>query len=177
MIHMLLAEAATEAESPLAALGVDMKSLIFQLITFTLVFLLLKKFAFKPITKMLTKRRKVIEDGIKLGEKMEKEEARLNERAEEVIRDARNEADVIVANAQKEAREIVREAEKDAKTKIDNMMKDAQAQIEEDSEQAKRALEGDLTNLVSEATEAVVEEKVTSSKDEAIVKNVLKGRK
>ncbi len=177
MIYIIFAESTAEASSPLAALGVDMKSLIFQLITFTLVFLILKKFAFKPITKMLAKRHQVIEDGIKLGEKMEKEQARLNEKAEDVIRDARAEADVIVENAQKEAREILRKAEKDAKTKIDGMMKDAQTQIEEDSEHAKRALEGDLTNLVSEATEAVVEEKVTSAKDQEIVKNVLKGRK
>jgi F-type H+-transporting ATPase subunit b len=173
----LFAEAATDSGSPLAALGVDGKSLIFQLITFVLVFLILKKFAFKPITKMLLERRKVISDGIILGEQMEREKAKLDEKQAAVLREARVEADKIVAIAHKESREVIREAEKTAKSKADAIIAEADEHIKEDAEQARRRLEKDIIGLVSEATEAVVHEKVDAKKDAEIVDKALKGRR
>jgi len=180
MLYTLLAaEAAEHADSgsPLAALGVDGKSLLFQLITFVLVFLILKKFAFKPITKMLAERRKVIADGILLGEQMEKEKANLDAKSETVIRDARHEADKIIAIAHKESRELIQNAEKDAKVKVEAIIKDADAKIGEDADRARRAVEKDIVGLVSEATEAVVHEKVDAKKDSEVIDKVLKDRK
>jgi F-type H+-transporting ATPase subunit b len=177
MIGMLFAveEASAEA-SPLAALGVDARSLVFQLITFVLVFLILKKFAFKPITKMLVLRRKTIEDGVKMGLEMEKEKAKLDGEVTKVMRDARIEADKIIGNGQKEAREIIREAEKVGQRKVDSMLKDAEARIAEETSQAKRKLEKEIVGIVSEATEAIVEEKVDASKDSKLIDKALKGR-
>ena len=176
MIYTFFAAEAADSGSPLAALGVDGKSLVFQLITFLLVFLILKRFAFKPITKMLAERRRVIADGILLGEQMEKEKANLDAQADKVIRDARYDADKIIAIAHKESRELIHAAEKDAKVKVESIMKDANVQIGEDADRARRAVEKDLVGLVSEATEAVVHEKVDSKKDAEIVERALKGR-
>ena len=50
-------------------------------------------------------------------------------------------------------------------------------QIEEDAQRAKRAVEKDIVNLVSEATEAVVHEKVDARKDADVIDKALKGRK
>ena len=179
MLHMLsiFASESAEADSPLAALGVDGKTLLFQLITFALAFLILKRFAFKPITKMLRQRRQVINDGIKLGEEMEKEKATLDEKATQIIREARLEADKIIAIAQKEAREVIAAAEKGAKAKVDQILKDADMIIAEDAERARRAVEKDIVALVSEATEAVVNEKVDARKDAEVLDKALKGRK
>ncbi len=177
MIGLLFAAEAADSGSPLAALGVDGKSLIFQLITFVLVFLILKKFAFKPITKMLVERRRVIADGILLGEQMEQEKANLDIKSNTVIREARHEADKIIAIAHKESRELIMAAEKDAKVKVEAIIKDADARIGEDADRARRAVEKDIIGLVSEATEAVVHEKVDSKKDSAVIDKVLKDRK
>lgn len=177
MIHLFFAAEATAEASPLAALGVDTKSLIFQLITFLLVFLILKRFAFKPITKMLIERRKVIEDGVKMGQRMEAEKAKLDGEVVKVMRDARIEADKIISNGQKEAREIIRDAEKVGQRKVDTMMTDATDRINEETEQAKRRLEKEIVGLVSEATEAIVEEKVDAVKDAKLIDKAIKGRK
>jgi F-type H+-transporting ATPase subunit b len=171
------AEAAAESGSPLAALGVDLKSFIFQLITFALVFLVLKRFAFDPISKMLAKRRQTLEDGIRLGQKMEKERDSLEKKVTQALQEARAEGDKIIATAQKEAREIAREAEKAGQKKADAMVADAQARIDEESHQAKQKLEKDIVGLVSEATEAIVGEKVDPEKDAEIIDKTLKGRK
>ncbi len=93
------------------------------------------------------------------------------------MRDARIEADKIIGNGQKEAREIIREAEKVGQRKVDTMLADAEARINEETEQAKRKLEKEIVGMVSEATEAIVEEKVDAVKDAKLIDRALKGRK
>ncbi len=173
------AEEAAQAEttSGIGALGISLSAFVIQLITFVLVFLLLKKFAFKPIVRLLEERRKVIDDGVKMGQKLEKERAKLDSEVVQVMRDARVEADKIIGNGQKEAREIIRDAEKVGARKVDTMLSDAEARINEETEQAKRKLEKEIVGLVSEATEAIVEEKVDSKKDAKLIDKALKGQK
>lgn len=178
MVHLYFAaeEAAVEAASPLVALGVDLRSFIFQLITFVLVLLLLKRFAFKPITRMLAERRQVIDDGVRMGLRMEKEKEKLDEEVTKVMRDARHEADQIIANAHKEAREVIRDAEKAAQKKSDLMLADNEIRMREEAAQARRSLEKELIGLVSEATETIVGEKVDATKDAELVKRAMKGQ-
>ena len=174
MIFTMFAEA--EAGSG-GILGFSLSAFAIQLVTFVFVFLIIKRFAFKPIITMLEKRRQTIEDGVLLGEKMEKRMSKLEKEADVVIREARHDADRIIANAHKESRELLREAEKSAKVKTDAMLAEAHERIDEDADQARRSLEKDLVGLVSEATEAVVHEKVDAKKDSEIVERALKGRK
>lgn len=173
---LLAAEGAEHASSGLP-LGLSLQAFIIQLITFIFVFLLLKKFAFGPITRMLEVRRKTIEDGVRLGRKLEKEQAKLDEEVARITREARHEADRIIAAGHKDARQAVREAEKSAQVKAERILKDAEERIHEESEHARRKLEKDLVGLVSEATETIVGEKVDAAKDAELVKKAMKGRK
>ncbi len=166
-----------EKASGLGALGISPSAFVIQLITFAIVFMLMRKFAFKPIIRMLEERRKVIDDGVKMGQKLEKERAKLDSEVVKVMRDARTEADKIIGNGQKEAREIIREAEKAGSRKVDTMMADAEARIAEETEQSKRKLEKEIVELVSDATEAIVDEKVDSAKDAKLIDKAMKGRK
>jgi F-type H+-transporting ATPase subunit b len=170
--------AAEEAQSSgIGALGISLSAFVIQLISFTIVILLLNKFAFKPIIRLLEERRKVIDDGVKMGQKLEIERAKLDAEVVKVMRDARVEADKIIGNGQKEAREIIREAEKVGARKVDIMLADAEARINEETEQAKRKLEKEIVGLVSEATEAIVDEKVDPKKDAELIDKALKGQK
>jgi F-type H+-transporting ATPase subunit b len=158
-------------------LGLNPKAFLIQLITFVFVFLVLKRFAFKPITRMLEKRRQTIEDGVRLGQKLEKEKDRLDQEVARVMREARHEADKIIAAGHKDARAAVREAEKTAAAKADRILKDAEERIHEEQAHARRKLEKDLVGLVSEATETIVGEKVDAKRDAELVKRAMKGQK
>ncbi len=176
MIHFVFA-AEEGSASGFGALGVDPGAFIIQLISFVLVFLILMRFAFKPIVKMLQERRKVIEEGVKAGQELALEREKLQKEITQVMRDARIEADKIIDIGQKESREIVREAEKNAQRKVDAMIADAEARIAEEAVQGRRRLEKEIVGLVSEATEAIVEEKVDPAKDAELIDKALKGRK
>ena len=164
------------AESEGGILGFSPKSFVIQLITFTLIFILLRKFAFSRIVKVLEKRRNTIEDGVRLGEEMEKRKQKTEEEVSGMLAEARTVADNIIENANKEVREMQRESEKAAKLKADSMIAEAQDKIEEEALQAKRKVEKDVVTLVSEATEAVVHEKVDAKKDAELIDRALKSK-
>ena len=169
--------AATDANSSgLGALGISPSAFLIQLIPFVIVVLLLRVYAFKPIGKLLEERRKTIDDGVRMGQKMEKEKIKFDADLAKVLRDARVEADKIISIAHKDAREVVREAEKTAGRKAEAMIADAEVRIEAETERAKLALEDELIGLVSEATEAIVGEKVDVNKDRAIIDKIIKQR-
>lgn len=176
MLYTLFA--ATDAEATgLGALGVNLQAFLTQLVTFLILFFILKRFAFKPIIRLLDQRHQTIDNGVRLGLKLEREREKQQAEAAKVMRDARAEADRIIATANKEAREVMRDAEKAAQRKVDAMFNDAEARIHEEMEQARRGLEKEIVGLVSEATEAIVEEKVDPKKDAKLIDKTLKGRK
>ncbi len=176
-MNLLFAAEGTEHVAEGLPLGLNASAFAIQLITFVLVFMVLKRFAFKPIARMLEKRRQTIEDGVKLGIRMEKERAKLDKEIADVMRDARAEADKIISNGQKEAREIIRESEKAGQRKVDAMISDAEARINEETKEAKHRLEKEIVGMVSEATEAIVEEKVDATKDAKLIEKALKKQK
>jgi F-type H+-transporting ATPase subunit b len=111
MITNLTTHFAADSSSGIGALGVDGKALIIQLVTFALAFLVLKRFAFKPILKVLKERRELIEQGVELGEQMKKDQAALEAKIAAELAKARQEADGIIASAQETSRQTIREAE------------------------------------------------------------------
>lgn len=166
--------AVEESATGLAALGVDPKAFLIQLITFVLVFFVLKRYAFGPILKVLNERRETIESGVKLGEDMQKERAKLETQIEEALQKARLEADSIIAGAQDNARQAVRDAEDKARDKAAGILREAEARIDQDMARARKQLEAELVGLISEATEAIIEEKVDAKKDVQLIEKALK---
>ena len=164
-------------ESGIGALGVDGKAFLIQLITFVLAFLVLKKWAFKPIIKMLEERRKTIEAGVMLGEQMRKDQTALEAKVSEALAAARTEADGIIAGANETSRQTMRETEDKARDKAAGILKQAEERIASDTQRARKQLEGELVGLISEATEAIIGEKVDAKKDAALIDQALKGQK
>lgn len=166
-----------ESASGISALGVDVRALVIQLVSFALAFLVLKKWAFGPIVRMMEQRRQTIEDGVNLGEKMKKDEAALQSKIEAELKKARTEADGIIAQAQEASRQTIREAEDKARAKAEGIQKDAEERIATDTKRARQKLEGELVGLISDATEAIIGEKVDAKKDAQLIDNALKGQK
>jgi F-type H+-transporting ATPase subunit b len=166
-----------DSTTGIGALGVDWKSLVIQLVTFVLAYLVLQKFAFKPIIKILNERRAIIESGVTLGEQMKKDKAELETKVADELHAARKEADGIIAEAQDAARQSVRDAEDKAREKAAGILAEADARIETDTKRARKQLEGELIGLISDATEAIIGEKVDAKKDAQLIDRALQEQK
>lgn len=178
-LHLLtiLGNAAEESPQGIAALGIDPLALIAQAVTFLLLFFIIKKYALGKIVDTLEKRRKTIDDGVRLGLEMEAEKTKLEERIEASMQKAREQADKIIAQAHEEAGAIVEKAEEDAVAKVDVMIKDAGVKIEGEVKRAKQVLKQETIELVADATEAIIKQKLDAKKDASLIEQALRGEK
>lgn len=164
-----------DSSSGLGALGLDVKALVIQLVTFLIAFWVLKRFAFAPIVKLMEKRQQTIEAGVELGEQMKKDKAELDARVARELQAARVKADGIVAEAEEAGKERIREAEDKARDKAAGILKEADERIASETARTRKKLEGELVGLISDATEAIIGEKVDAKKDAQLIDRALKG--
>lgn len=167
---------AADSSSGIGALGIDGKAFVIQLITFILAYLVLRRYAFGPILKVLRQRRETIENGVKLGEQMKQEQADMEAKVEKALHEARAKADEIIAGAQETGRQTVHEAEEKARDKAAGIVSAAEERVKQDVAQARRALEKELVGLVADATEAIIDEKVDAKKDAQLIERAIKQR-
>ena len=165
-----------DSSSGLGALGVDGQAFVIQLITFVLAFLVLRRYAFKPILKILDERREKIEQGVQLGEQMQKQKAELEDKVARTLQETRQQADGIIASAQDAGRQAVREAEDKARQKAAGILQDAESRIVQDTTRARKQLEKELVGLISDATEAIIDEKVDAKKDSELIERAIRER-
>ena len=66
------------------------------------------------------------------------------------------------------------EAEGKAKEKADGIVAEAKERTTQDVARARKKLEGELVGLISDATEAIIDEKVDAKKDAALIDKALK---
>lgn len=175
--NLLIKFGAETAEAPegIAALGFDAKAFLIQLVTFLLVFYILKRYVFGRIIKTLEDRRETIEEGLRLTTEMVAQRDKLDQEVTETRAKARKEADEILARTSEQASIIIKEAEEAAKTKAEALMVEARKKIEEETTRARRKLEAEVADLVIEATETIIEEKLDSKKDASLLSRALKG--
>lgn len=137
------------------ALGIDPKILLAQIINFSILLFLLKKFLYGPIIKMLDDRKEKIEQGLKDSEKAK--EMLENVETETVMKNEKAfiDAKEIVESAKKEASEKAAEIIKKANHDADEMIKKAQAEAGSAKEKALSAAKGEIGSLVALALDKI----------------------
>jgi len=165
--------ASTPTTSGIGALGFSWSSFVIQLISFLIVFLILKRYAFKPIIKILKERSDLINDGINLGESMKQKKAALELSIENQLHTTREQADKIISDAHRNSKEMILVAENEALKKAELIAEDAKQKIARDTVITREKLKNELVGLVSEATEAIIGQKIDKKTDGALIDKVL----
>lgn len=169
--------AAEEAAGGLGALGINLQGFLFQLITFVLVLLLLRKYVYGKLVETLETRRTAVIDSLDNAKKAAEELEKTNEQTALLLKEARKEASDIIALAQKESAKIVEDAEAKAAKKADHLVEQAEARIHSEVASARVALKSEMTALVAAATEKVLGQKVDSKTDAQLITEALKESK
>lgn len=160
-------------DSALGALGLNVQSFLFQLITFLLLLLILRRYAYPPIVKTLEERRKAVEQSIDQAKEAAERLEKAEEQIEKMLVEARGEAEELVAAGHREAAKMVEEAETKAAVRAEHIVKEAHAQMEHEFNQARDALRHETAKLVAEATGFIVKEKVDARKNADLIHTAL----
>ena len=107
------------------------QSLIFwSVISFAILFLVLKKFAFPPILLALDEREKKIRGDIEESEKLKQDVEEIKVDLEKKLKAAHEKADTIVQLAQDEAKKLQEKTVQETEAKVKQVQREAEQEIE-----------------------------------------------
>ena len=159
------------------ALGLNIKVLLAQLLNFAILFFVLYRFGYKPITGFIDERRKKIEDGIKNAEKAETKLAESKEKEKEIVLAAKREAAGIVKDAKDRAERKQKEMIEDARGEIGKLIDAEKLKIQAEKSETLKAIRKEVAGLVSLSLEKVLGKKIDAKADQELIEKALKGFK
>ena len=161
--------------SGLGAFQLNLKDFIIQLITFVLVFAILRKWVVPRIVATMENRRQTLEQSLENAKATEEALARAEVKAEEILTKARAMADDALAEAKKAASGRVAEAETKAAERAALIIKDAETRLGEEREKLRQELRAEMAELVADATERIIDEKLDPKRDMSLIERAIKG--
>jgi F-type H+-transporting ATPase subunit b len=136
-----------------------------QVISFTIVALLLRRFAYKPILAVLEDRRRKIEEGMLNAEKIKKELAEAEKRYQEILAKANADAQRMIDEARESSAHLAERKQQEAIAVAEQIIAKAKEAAALEHERQMQNLKRELGRLVVETT-AKVTGKVLTPEDQ-----------
>ena len=145
------------------------------LLSFLLLMLLLKKFAWGPISNMLEKRENKIANDLDSAETDRIEASRLVKEQEELLATSRTDATSIVRkakeNAEKEAHEIVNNAHDEGRRYLEQ----AKREIEREREVMIEAAKNEVADLSIQIAEKIIKKELNPETHQELINSYIEG--
>lgn len=147
-------------------------------VVFTLLVLLLKKFAWKPILSAVDERNKSIKDSLAQAEKARSEMSELTANNEKIIAQAKVDRDIILKEARDIKNEIISEAKDKANKEAEKLVSTAKEQILNEKMKAITELKNHVADLSIEMAEKILNSELSDvAKQKELVSKALKESK
>ena len=137
-------------------------------------FLLLRKFLFKPVTKIMEERKSIITKDLDEANAAKEEAQKMKTDYEASIASAREEAAGIVSDARERANIEYQEKIKQANVEITQMKESASQDVVVEKERAMASLQSEIAGIALLAASKVVEKEVNEQSNEQLVDDFLK---
>ncbi len=153
----------------------DTGLLIWMMITFLIVLILLKKYAWKPILKMIKDREDFIDNALKSAEVAKQEMQSLRSDNEKILAQARTERDMMMKEARDMKDNIVGEAKGKAKEEADKILASAREAIQNEKLAAISEMKNQVALLSIEIAEKILKHELSDeNKQKELIGTLLK---
>lgn len=155
-------------------IGFNPWTALFTLLNLVLTFLILKKFLFKPVNKMIDDRQKEIDDIFAEAEDAKQKAETMRADYDRKLAEAKETSAQIVSDATREANrrsdEIIRQAKADA----DALRDKAGADIALERKKALNDVKGDISRIALDIAEKVVERELNAADQDRLIERFLR---
>ena len=155
--------------------GVQWGDFLFYLIMFIIMLLIVKHFAWGPVTKMMDKRATKISNDIDSAEKARKEAEDLAAKRQTALENSRTEAAGIIdrakQNGEQQKASIVDAANEEVKTMTANAKKD----IQQEKQDALSSVKNDVAELSIEIASKIIQKELTPESQKELVDSYIEG--
>ncbi|MBN2891128.1 MAG: F0F1 ATP synthase subunit B [Bacteroidales bacterium] len=134
----------------------DTGLLFWMIISFSITFWLLAKYAWKPIMKSLRKREDTIDNSLKAAKQAKIEMEQLREDNKKIIIEARSERDGLLQEAKEIKDKMIRKAEQEAKERADKIIEEARVQIQSEKQNALNDIKSKVAELSIDISEKIL---------------------
>lgn len=156
----------------------DLGYFFWALIIFLVLLFILRKYAWKPIIKMLNEREQNIEGAIAQAEKVKAEMAQMQSENEALLVKAREERSQLLKEAREAKDKIINEAKEQAKTEAGKIIAEAQVAINAQKMAAITDVKNEVGQLVVEVSEKILKHELsTQEKQESQINALISGMK
>lgn len=142
----------------------DYGLIFWMILSFSIVMIILKKFAWKPILKSLKERENSISEALNSAEKAKIEMKELQAGNELIIKEARAVRDKLIKDAKQLKLNIIAEAKTDAAKEADKIVENARIQINNERQLAFNELKNQVTELSVEIAEKILNYELNKDK-------------
>jgi F-type H+-transporting ATPase subunit b len=159
------------------AVGINWPGLLTQLISFIILFTLLKKFLYSPVVKMLEDRSEKIKSSLETAERVKQEAEQTTEVNETLMVKAREESQMLISEAREQARKIKDLEMEKSKEQIENERKRAIDEIKSEQEKIINNIRSEFSGLAISAAEKIVEKEVNEKNHDQLINSFLEKAK
>lgn len=142
----------------------DIGLIFWQVVVFTLVFIVLALFVWKPVAGALRAREHTISDALEAAEKAKSEMAQIKADNEYLLKEARIERDEMLKKATDVASQIKEDAKAETAAIADKMIADAKASIDSEKKNALAEVKSLVSTLSLEIAEKILRENLAEDK-------------
>ncbi len=148
----------------------DFGLFFWMLVTFMLVFIILKRFAWKPIVQALKERNENIREGLENADSAKNELAQVKVKSDKILSDAIVERDKLIRQGRELKEKITAEAREQAETEARKIVEAAKVLIEEEKIAAINQIKVQIASLSVEIAERILRKKL---EDDTIQKELM----
>ncbi len=159
----------------LDVISVNLWQIIVSLINLILLFLIIKRFLYKPVKKMLEERQKTIDGNYEDAEKA-KEKALSEQKAyEEKLSSAKAEADSVIQSAVDIAKEREKEILAEAKLKAEGIIRKAEEDAALEMRKAEESIKNEIVEVSTLLTEKMLEREIRAQDHKQMIDSFIEG--
>jgi F-type H+-transporting ATPase subunit b len=147
--------------------------IIWTIVTFICLTIVLAKFAWKPILKMLSDREEKIHAALAEADRARTETAEMLKQNEKNLARAEEEYQKMVREGKALAEKLKEDIVTKAKQQAQHELKLATEEIQRNTEAAKQKLRAEIADLAIKATEKILEETIDEKKQKQLIDSVM----
>ena len=158
----------------LASLGINLPTLIAQIVNFAILFGLLYLVAYKPIMRMFDQRSRKIKESMEQTELVKEQAAHAEEEVKKQLEAASKEGQEVIARAGKIGEGVRQSAQEQAEKEAESLLAKARMEIRRERDEAIDELRGEFANLTIMAAGKVIDRSLDKEAHRQLIDEVLK---
>ena len=157
----------------MAQLGLNLPLLITQIVTFVILLVLLRLFAYKPIMRMMDERSKRIRESMDAADAAKQASLHAEEEAKKRLDEASREGQERIERAAKAGEDLKQKAQADARREWDALIGRARVEIQRERDDAVNGVRKEFADLTVLAAGKVIERSLDKEQHRELIEKVL----